>query len=237
MNAAADVSKALRAHASKTRAKALLRFFKTGKGEYGEGDRFLGLTMPQVRTVVKRFRDLSVPEIKKLIRSPWHEERMCGLLLLVDQFQRGDEKIQERIYKTYLASTKWINNWDLVDVTTPRVVGAYLETRPRQVLYDLASSHNLWERRIAIIATLWFISKNETKDACKIAQRLLKDRHDLIHKASGWALREAGKRDKKALITFLKKYAATMPRTMLRYAIEKLPEKERKTWLNHRSIA
>jgi len=228
---AASVIQELKTYASVKKAKLLSRFFKTGKGEYGEGDRFLGVMVPQIRGVVKRFRDLPLAETKKLIRSPWHEERLCGLLILVDQFERGDEKVRKRIYNTYLASTKYINNWDLVDLTTPKIVGAYLKDKPRRTLMKLAASRDLWRRRIAILATFWFIKDGDFKDALAIAHVLRDDRHDLIHKAVGWMLREIGKRDVKTLTTFLKKHYKHMPRTMLRYAIERFPEKERKAYL------
>jgi len=226
-----DVKRNLRTYASKNKAILLSRFFKTGKGEYGEGDRFLGIMVPHIRSVVKQFRDLPLQETKKLIRSPWHEERLCGLLILVDQFQRGDEKIRKRIYDTYLASMKYVNNWDLVDLTTPRIVGAYLEHRPRNILMTFAKSNDLWKRRIAVLATFWFIKDGDFSDALKIAHMLRNDSHDLIHKAVGWMLREIGKRDVKTLESFLDTHAKHMPRTMLRYAIEKFPEKKRKGYM------
>jgi 3-methyladenine DNA glycosylase AlkD len=231
MRTSSSAAHALRKFATKQKANNLSRFFKTGKGEYGEGDKFLGIMVPQIRGVVKRYRDLTLSETMKLVRSPWHEERLCGLLILVDQFERRDEKTRKRIYDTYLKSTKWINNWDLVDLTTPNIVGAYLKDKPRSVLMKLTRSKNLWERRIAVLATFRFIKDKDFKDALKIAHTLRNDSHDLIHKAVGWMLREVGKRDVKALERFLDEHRRHMPRTMLRYAIEKFPEKKRRSYL------
>lgn len=228
MNASA-ASKELRRYASKEKAKNLSRFYKTGKGNYGEGDAFLGITVPDIRNVVQRFRNIPLAETKKLIRSPWHEERLCGLLILVDQFER--DRNQKRIYDTYLTSTRWINSWDLVDLTAPKIVGQYLEERPRDVLYALANSEDVWERRISILATAWFIAKDDFHDTLKISHMLRNDTHDLIHKAVGWMLREVGKRDRKKLESFLRYRYRRMPRTMLRYAIEKFPEKLRQAYL------
>jgi 3-methyladenine DNA glycosylase AlkD len=227
----AAVKRELRTYASAEKAKILSRFFKTGKGEYGEGDKFLGVMVPDIRKTVKKFHYLPLPEVMELIRSPWHEERLCGLLILVDQFGRGGETTRKRIYDAYLRSAKRVNNWDLVDLTAPRIVGAYLEDRPRKILCALAASDNLWERRIAILATAWFIRQNDFKDAIVIARMLRDDRHDLIHKAVGWMLREIGKKDVKTLEAFLRAHMSRMPRTMLRYAIERFPERKRREYL------
>jgi len=228
---APTIRRELHKFANKTKAATLSRFFKTGKGEYGAGDKFLGITVPQIRSIVKRFRDLPLSETLKLVRSPWHEERLCGLLILVDQFERGDEKKRKRIYDIYLASTKWINSWDLVDLTAPGIVGGYLKNKPRRMLMTLSRSKNLWDRRIAIVSTFRFIRDQDFDDVLAIAHQLRDDTHDLIHKAVGWMLREVGKRDMKTLEAFLQKHYRHMPRTMLRYAIEKFPERKRKAYL------
>lgn len=208
-------------------AKTLAWFFKTGPGEYGEGDRFLGVKVPDTRRVARRFRELPLAEIGRLLDSPMHEDRLAGLVVLVGQFERGDEDTQKRIYDFYLARTARINNWDLVDVSAPQIVGGWLAARSRKPLLKLARSQSLWERRISIVATLQFIRRQDFADTLTIAEMLLKDRHDLIHKATGWMLREAGKRDEAVLKGFLDAFAAQMPRTMLRYAIERLSEKDR----------
>jgi len=224
----------LQALADPEQAANLQRFFKTGPGQYGEGDRFLGLRVPQIRKLVKAHRDCPLGEIKKLLKSPIHEARLMALLLLVQRFQQGDEKEQERIYQLYLASTRYINNWDLVDSSAPYIVGAWLYQRPRDSLYQLAESQSLWERRIAILATFHFIKEGELQESLSIAERLLSDEHDLIHKAVGWMLREVGKRDQKVEEVFLKQHYRTMPRTMLRYAIERFPEGRRQDYLKGR---
>lgn len=221
--------------ADPAKAKILQRFFKTGKGQYGEGDRFLGIIMPQQRSLVKKYwEQLSLQEIEALLKSQFHEERLCALLCLVEKFDcTVDEKVQKKIYNFYLEHAKHINNWDLVDLSAPKIVGEYLQNKNRQILYKLAKSKNLWERRIGILSTFAFIKKGEDKDALAIAKILLNDKHDLIHKATGWMLREAGKRCKEKTLTgFLDKHVKQMPRTMLRYAIERLPEKKRKYYLN-----
>lgn len=213
------------------RAEHALRYFKTGPGEYGEGDRFLGLRMPQIRALVKRYGVVSPAIIKSLLKSKWHEERMLALLLMVHRYKKCDETEQEKLYHLYLDSTAYINNWDLVDLSARDISGAWLYTRSRKPLYELAKSDSLWERRIAILSTFHFIGKNDFDDALKLARLLLKDEHDLIHKAVGWMLREIGKRDRKREEEFLLKHYRNMPRTMLRYAIEHFPEKRRKTYL------
>lgn len=228
---AKNVQATLRSHASKEKAKILQGFFKTGKGEYGEGDRFLGIVVPNIRKTVKDFQTLPEAETIKLIMSPWHEDRLCGLLILVHQFEKGTEKEREHIYKTYLSLTKDINNWDLVDLSAPNIVGTHLINKPRAILTKLAKSPHLWERRIAIVSTHAFIRKHDIHNTFRIADILMKDKHDLIHKAVGWMLREVGKRDEKALLDFLEARHVHMPRTMLRYAIERFPEKKRKTFL------
>jgi len=228
------VRRRLRAFADPFRAAFVARFFKTGPGDYGQGDRFLGLQVPQLRGVAREFRSLSLADIRSLLASPWHEERLLALVILVDQFERGDDAQRKAIYALYMASTDRINNWDLVDVSAPQIVGGYLERRSRAPLYRLAKSKSIWERRIAIIATQHFIRLGEFDDTFALAAALLEDRHDLIHKASGWMLREAGKRDHAGLEAFLRENVARMPRTMLRYAIERFPEALRRKYLSHK---
>lgn len=210
-------------------------FFKTGKGQYGEGDIFIGVTMPEQRKLIKQYLHLSLKEIKQLLQSPEHECRMCALLILVEQFKKGTEEEKEKIYTLYLKNTKWINNWDLVDASAEHIVGPWLETRKEKmkVLKTMAKSISLWERRIAILSTFCYIKKGSSKEATEIARLLLTDKEDLIHKAVGWMLREIGKRC--SVIEeeiFLKKHCNKMPRTMLRYAIEHFPEEKRKNYLN-----
>jgi len=221
--------KELDALTNQEKAVFLQRFFKTGKGEYGEGDQFLGLTVPESRKIAVKYKDLPFSEIKKLLVSKIHEYRLIALLILVNNFKTGDETGQKEIYKFYLDHTKYINNWDLVDLSADKIVGAYLLHRPRKILYTLARSQNLWERRIAMISTYQFIKeKKEYKDTFQIAEILLLDKHDLIQKAVGWMLREVGKRaSKEALVKFLSKNYKQMPRTMLRYSIEHFPQKQR----------
>ncbi len=225
------MQKRLRQFATKEKASLLQRFFKTGPGEYGEGDRFLGVMVPDIRNVMKEFRDAPLAELVKLVRSPWHEERLLGLLILVDQFERGDEPLRKRVCSLYLKNTKYINNWDLVDLTAHKIVGAHLDGGSRALLYRFVKSKRLWERRIAIIATAHFIRQNRFDDTLALAEALLDDEHDLMHKAVGWMLREVGKRDVVVLERFLKKHHAAMPRTALRYAIERFPEAKRKKYL------
>lgn len=219
----------LRKKADKNKAKILASFFKTGKGQYGEGDKFLGIVMPRQREIIKKYyQEISLSETLKLLQSKWHEERMSALLFLMSKYKKGTDAERKKIFSLYLANAKFINNWDLVDVTCRDIVGNYLFERDRQVLYKLIKSKNLWERRIAIVSTFYFISKNDLDDTYKLAKILLVDSHDLIHKAVGWALREAGKRDEKRLVKFLEDNRLKMPRTTLRYAIERLSEKTKK---------
>jgi len=209
----------------------LQRFFKTKKGEYGEGDVFLGLTVPQCRKVVKQYKILDLCDVLKLLKSKYHEERLIALLIFVEQFSKGDPKKRKEIYDNYLNNTKYINNWDLVDLSAHKIVGAYLFDKNRSVLYKLAKSSDLWEKRISIIATAWFIKNNDFDDTLNISDILLNDKHDLIHKAVGWMLREIGNNDLLVEEKFLKSRYKTMPRTMLRYAIEKFEEGKRKKYL------
>lgn len=229
---AQEVKKALSKYASKDKAAFFPYFFKTGKGQYGEGDKFIGITVPDQRKVVKDFIGLSLDEIKKLLASPIHEHRLVALIILVSQYQKGDEKAKEKIFKFYFKNMSRINNWDLVDCSCRDIVGEHLEKRDRKILYRLAKSKNLWERRIAMVSTWAYIRKGDLKDTFAIAELLLSDTHDLIHKAVGWMLREAGKRDEKALHAFLSAHVKAMPRTALRYSIEKFPADVRKAYLH-----
>lgn len=226
------VQKELRGLGDPKIAEHSQRFFKTSKGEYGEGDRFLGIRVPVIRKQVKKFYGLSMEDAMRFLHSDFHEERLFALLLLVQMFQKGDEPLRKRIYQVYLEHTEQINSWDLVDSSAHLIVGAYLADRSRAKLYQLAKSKNLWRRRIAIMATFTFIRQGDFADALEISKLLLTDEHDLIHKAVGWMLREVGNRDGDLERAFLKTRYRTMPRTMLRYAIEKFPEIERRRYLN-----
>jgi 3-methyladenine DNA glycosylase AlkD len=218
-------------------ARALQWFFKTGKGGYGEGDRFLGIRLQRLRACVRDCGDVPLKALLALLSSPIHEERMFALLGMVRRFRAGDEAEQRRIYHAYLGHTRYINNWDLVDASAPGIVGEWLVTRGRSPLYRLARSRSLWERRIAIIATAAFIRREETRDTLRLAAMLLHDDHDLIHKAAGWMLRETGKRaSRPALERFLAANAPHMPRTMLRYAIEHFPKARRQRYLRMKSV-
>jgi len=228
---AVRIKRLLRSFASKEKAALLMRFFKTGPGQYGEGDRFLGIMVPQTRQVVKEFRDAPLPAVMKLLRSPWHEERLCALLLLVNKFQRGDDALRKRIFGLYMRNTRHINNWDLVDLSAHKIVGPYLDGGSRALLYRLVRSMNIWERRIAVIATFHYVARSEFRDSLALAEMLLDDDHDLMHKAVGWMLREVGKKDVAVLEGFLKRHHGRMPRTALRYAIERFPEAKRKRYL------
>ena len=212
-------------------AKNLQRFFKTGKGEYGFGDIFLGLRVPDIRRVVKKYKDAEIGVVSTLIKSKFHEERSCGLLILVSKYQSGGESEKKKIAKTYIKHRKYVNNWDLVDLTAHKILGHHLYTRPKEILYKLARSKSIWDRRIAILSTFYFINNGSYDDSLKIAEILIEDRHDLIHKAVGWMLREIGNRSPKNEEDFLKMHYKIMPRTMLRYAIEKFPEKRRLAYL------
>ena len=226
-----QIRRSLRASADPKHAQVLQRFFKTGPGEYGEGDRFLGLRVPDIRRVARESDGLPLAGVLTLLRANYHEERLLALLILVRRFERGAPEERERLFRIYLAHRSYINNWDFVDLTAPRILGAWLLDHPRDLLDELAQSANLWERRMAMLATLAFIRQGQLADALRLAEGFLADRHDLMHKACGWMLREAGKRDQRALMGFLERHAAQMPRTMLRYAIERFPAHERERWM------
>lgn len=231
MRTALEASAILRGMADAAIAEHSQRFFKTAPGQYGQGDTFLGIRMPALRSLVREYEDMSRREVVILLRSAYHEERLFALLIWVRQFTRGDAAQREAIYSLYLKNTRTINSWDLVDLSAPNIVGAHLLDKDKRILYTLAASPVLWERRIAILATLHFIRQDEFDDALAIAELLRDDRKDLMHKAVGWMLREIGKRDLKTEIAFLDRHAAKMPRTMLRYAIEKFPAPRRQHYM------
>lgn len=212
----------------------LQRFFKTGNGEYGEGDIFYGIKVPVQRIIAKKFKDLALENLKALLNSKVHEERLIAAFILVDQYKRGDEKKKNIVFNFYLKNRKGINNWDLVDLSAPKIIGEHLLDKEKDLLYRFAQSKDLWEKRIAILSTFAFIREHYFEDTLQISEMLLNDKHDLIHKATGWMLREIGNRDIQTEEEFLKKHYKTMPRTMLRYAIEKFPEKKRKNYLERR---
>jgi len=232
-----ELRKDLRHIADKKKAVVLRRFFKTGKGQYGEGDIFLGVTVPKQRALVRKYwRDVSLKDLDKLITSKVHEERLIALFILVKQYEHAGAGLRSKIFRFYLKHAKHINNWDLVDMSAPNIVGAYIfEYRDggTTILNKLARSSELWERRISILATFYFIRKGHPDHTLKLAKILLADKHDLIHKAVGWMLREAGKRcGEKTLTAFLDAHYKKMPRTMLRYAVERLPERKRRHYLD-----
>jgi 3-methyladenine DNA glycosylase AlkD len=225
----------LKKYSSPEKAKILSRFFKCGKGEYGEGDKFIGVTVPDQRKIAKKYcQDLSLTQTEKLLQSNIHEHRLTALLILIEKFSNNDK--QEKIIKIYLKNTKHINNWDLVDLSAPKILGQYILENPKKIspLYKFAKSKDLWKKRIAIISTYTFIKNKQFDDTLKISKILLHDKHDLIHKAVGWMLREVGKINQEVEEKFLKKYYQKMPRTMLRYSIEKFSENKRQKYLKGR---
>ncbi len=228
-----DILSKIRALAAPAKAASSQRFFKTGPGRYGEGDQFLGLTVPEIRALVPQSDDLSEADVLTLLHSEWHEERLMALLIWVRRFVKAkkDELLRERIVDLYLANTKWINNWDLVDTSAPQILGAWLLKRDRSVLQTLAKSKSLWEQRISVLATQAFIRAAEFDNTVQLCEGFLDHPHDLMHKACGWMLREAGKRDEEVLLSFLDQHAAQMPRTILRYAIEKLSPEVRQGYM------
>lgn len=217
--------------ANAERAQSSAWFFKTGKGQYGFGDVFIGVTVPEQRKIAKKYRDFAITDVEALLNSPIHEYRLTGCFILVDQFKRGDENKKKSIFDFYLSHLGRINNWDLVDSSAPYIAGSYLLDKDRRVLYRLAKSSDLWEKRVAVLATFWFIKYRDFDDALAIAEILILDKHDLIQKAVGWMLREIGNRDLAIERAFLDKYAASMPRTCLRYAIEKFEPSLRMRYL------
>jgi len=229
-----DVKKELKKIANSKKAKLLGKYFKTGEGEYAQGDKFLGITVPMQRKIAEKYREIDLKEIEKLLKSEIHEHRFTGLQILVLKYKKSSEKIKKEIVKFYFKNKKAINNWDLVDTSAPYIFSHWLIDKDRKIIYKLAKSKNLWDRRIAIISTYLFIKNNDFKDTLAIAKIFLNDKHDLIHKASGWMLREVGKKSPKILEKFLDENAKIMPRTTLRYAIEKFPENKRKKYLGRK---
>lgn len=229
-----DLKLKLNKFGSPKRAKVSQWFFKTGPGQYGEGDKFLGLSVPVQRKLAYQYLDLSLSDIKDLLRNQIHEYRFVALEILVAQYEKGDEKIKEKIFNFYIKNTKYINNWDLVDTSAEYIVGDYLFNKDKSILFKLAKSNNIWERRISIISTFRYIKNNKFDETLKIAKILIKDKHDLIQKAVGWMLREVGNRSLDTELKFLDQWYKIMPRTMLRYAIERLSDKLRKEYLTYR---
>lgn len=222
-----EMKNELRKYEREDKKDILPRFFKTGKGEYGEGDIFIGVVVPDIRTVAKKYKDTDLKTVENLLHSKIHEERMLALFIMVQKYIKADEELRGNIVKIYLRNTKYINNWDLVDLSAEKILGDYYFDRDRGVIFKMAHSRDLWERRIAIMTTFQFIKRGDFADTFRISEILLNDGHDLIHKAVGWMLREVGNRDMVAEERFLKKHYKKMPRTMLRYAIEKFPESKR----------
>ena len=221
----------LEALADPERAAGVARYFKTGPGEYGAGDRFLGIRVPDQRRVARRHRALPLADVERLLASPAHEHRLVALLILTLRYERAGEAERDEIVRLYLDRRAAVNNWDLVDLSAPKLLGAHLLGRPRHLLYQLAAAESVWDRRIAVLATLAFIRRGVFADTLALAERLLGDRHDLIHKAVGWMLREVGTRDAATLARFLGRHAPAMPRTMLRYAVERLPAEQRAAFM------
>ena len=227
----AEIQKELESLADPGHAEILQRFFKTGPGEYGEGDRFRGIRVPVLRKTARKYRDLPLTEAGRLLQSAFHEDRLLALLILIEHYYRRDDTVRDGIHRFYLNHTGWVNNWDLVDVSAPHLVGHYLMGRSKDPLTRLAASRVMWERRMAIIATFHFIKQGDYDDTLRVARLLLGDPEDLIHKAVGWMLREVGKRKVEAAEAFLQAHYRNMPRTMLRYAIERFPEARRQAYL------
>ena len=225
-----QIKKDLRDVADAELAKNYARFFKTGKGDYGEGDKFLGMRVGTIRKIAKKYKDISLVDVEKLIEGEYHEERQVAIFILVNKFKENPKEVVD----VYLKKLKYVNNWDLVDISAPKILGKWLLDKDRKILYKFAKSKDLWEKRVAVLSCFTFIREKDYKDALKIFEILLNDSHDLIHKAVGWMLREIGNRDLDVEEKFLKKYYKEMPRTMLRYAIEKFEEKKRQGYLNGR---
>lgn len=228
-----EIQKDLTSLKNPEKAKILSRFFKTGKGEYGEGDIFWGITVPEIRIIAKKYKELTLEDSQKLLQSEVHEHRLTALLILTYKFPKAASEEQKQIVDLYLKNTKYINNWDLIDLSAPKIIGAYLleNSKERKILYTLAKSTNLWKKRIAILSTYTLLKQNRFEETLKISEILLQDKHDLIHKGVGWMLREMGKMSQKTEEDFLNKHYKEMPRTMLRYAIEKFSEEKRKFYM------
>ena len=227
------VGNAIIAMSNPEKVAGLQRFFKIGPGQYGEGDVFLGINNPTTRRIAKKYRELSIRETVKLLKNQHHEIRLCALLILVEHYRKGDDSLREQILEIYLKNTRYINNWDLVDLSAPGIVGEAALSAEHDILDSLAESQYLWDQRIAMVATLTLIRRGKFATTLRLAKHFLSHPHNLIHKAAGWMLREVGKRDRAMLTEFLLKYKLAMPRTMLRYAIEHYPEKQRQEFLNN----
>lgn len=227
----AEIQKELETYIDPVKREYLPRFFKTGKGQYGEGDKFLGVVVPHTRLVARKYKDEPFEVVAELLQSEWHECRLCALLMMVERFKKCDEIGRKEIYQFYLSQTERINNWDLVDLSAPYIVGEFLKDKSRGDLYRLAESSLLWEQRIAVVATTTLIRNNDFIDILRLSERLLNHEHDLMRKAVGWMLREMGKRNKDLLVQFLDRFHKEMPRTMLRYSIEKMTGEERKHYM------
>ncbi|MDR1881608.1 MAG: DNA alkylation repair protein [Prevotella sp.] len=226
-----DIQKELESYSTPEKKEFLPCFFKTGKGQYGEGDEFMGVVVPDIRKVAKKYKDIPLAGLTGLLKSKYHECRLCALCILVERFKKAKETERKEIYDYYLSQTGYINNWDLVDLSAKDIVGEYLVDKDRSVLYKLAESDLLWDQRISILATFAFIRRGDLVDIFALSEKLLRHKHDLMHKAIGWMLREAGKKDKDKLCTFLDRYHKEMPRTMLRYSIEKFSPEERSHYM------
>lgn len=236
MTTVSQIRAELKSFGNPEKAAHLSRFFKTGKGEYGEGDRFMGITVPEQRAIAKKYASAELPVLEELIASPFHEQRLTALLILTFKYRKSQSETEkENFIRFYLNHTRFINNWDLVDLSCYVLLGDWLQNKDRSLLYRLAESSDIWEQRIAIVSCMHFVRKGDFKDCLAIADKLLLHPHDLIHKATGWLLREIGKRDKETLVAFLQERYLRMPRTMLRYAIERFPEEERQKWLKRQS--
>jgi 3-methyladenine DNA glycosylase AlkD len=227
----AEIEKDLNELANAETTAFLQKFFKTGRGEYGAGDLFRGVRVPVLRKLAAKYQHISLAESERLLQSQFHEDRLLALFLIVRLFAKGDERVRKDIYRIYLNNACFINNWDLVDSSAEHIIGAYLKDKNRVPLYRLAESANLWNRRIAVMATFHFIKSGDFKETLSIAEKLITDKEDLIHKATGWMLREVGKRNLEAEKIFINQHYKKMPRTMLRYAIEKFPEAERQKYI------
>jgi 3-methyladenine DNA glycosylase AlkD len=226
-----EVKKELRTYASAEDAVILQRFFKTAPGEYGEGDIFLGVKVPSIRKTAAKYSSFPLNQLKELISSPYHEERLLALIILTKQFNKSNEEEKKKIVEFYLKNRKYINNWDLIDLSAPYILGPYFYDKDKSVLFDLIHNGNMWDKRIAVLAAFYFIKQNDFYTSLEFITQLLDDRRDLINKACGWMLREIGKRDLKTEEEFLNKYYKIMPRTMLRYAIEKFPDEKRREYM------
>jgi len=239
MTALQDIKNECQSLADPETARHSQRFFKTGKGEYGEGDIFLGIRVPVIRQLAKKYHQLPLNNITSLLKSKYHEQRLLALIMLVNLYKKSDDTTRKTIFDIYINNFKYINNWDLIDTTTPHIVGAYLFDKDRSLLYEFAASDNLWKRRMSVLACFYFIKKNDFNDGLTLAELLLEDNEDLIHKAVGWMLREIGKKNYGKTTSFLDKFAFCMPRTMLRYALEKFPADTRKSYMamKHRLTA